>query len=82
MKGNMNYTVHAGWEEDRPVGTLSIEKNRGKEMISFSFPMTGSLIMVTSCLIRSYSPGLAGSLRKMGFGDAFLMPLRTVGDVC
>ena len=30
MKGNMNYTVHAGWEEDRPVGTLSIEKNRGK----------------------------------------------------
>lgn len=37
MKGNMNYTVHAGWEEDRPVGTLSIEKNRGKEMISFSF---------------------------------------------
>lgn len=37
MKGNMNYTVHAGWEEDRSIGTLSIEKNRGKEMISFSF---------------------------------------------
>ena len=79
MKGNMNYTVHAGWEEDRPVGTLSIEKNRGKEMISFSFSNDWLSDHGNLMLDPFLQPW---PLRKMGFGDAFLMPLRTVGDVC
>lgn len=37
MKGTMKCTVHAGWEDDRPIGILTIEKSRGKDMVSFDF---------------------------------------------
>lgn len=37
MIGTMKCTVHAGWENDRPIGILTIEKSRGKDMVSFDF---------------------------------------------
>lgn len=37
MKGTMKCTVHAGWEDDRLIGILTIEKSRGKDMVSFDF---------------------------------------------
>ena len=36
----MKCTVHAGWENDRPIGILTIEKSRGKDMVSFDFSET------------------------------------------